>query len=309
MKIKEVIDYVASIAPPSYQESYDNAGLIVGDKEKELTGVLICLDTIEAVIDEAIEKKCNLVVAHHPIVFTGLKTFTGKNYVERVILKAIKNDIAIYVAHTNLDNVYENGVNSKIAEKLGLVNTSILAPKKGLLRKLYVFVPKDAAEKLRQALFDAGAGAIGNYSDCSFSVQGTGSFKANEKAKPTLGTVGLRHYEPEERIEVVFSAHQQRQIIAALLEAHPYEEVAYDIVTLENQYARVGSGLVGDLEEPIEAMAFLKMLKLQMKTDCVRYTALAKQKIKRVALCGGAGSFLLKKCHQRSSRYFYYCRL
>jgi dinuclear metal center YbgI/SA1388 family protein len=294
MKIKDIVDYVASIAPPSYQESYDNAGLIVGDQNKELTGVLIALDTIEAVIDEAIEKKCNLVVAHHPIVFGGLKTFTGKNYVERVVIKAIKNDIAIYVAHTNLDNVYHNGVNGKIAEKIGLVNTKILAPKKGLLKKLCVFVPKVAVEEVSQAMFDAGAGNIGNYSDCSFRVQGKGSFKANEKANPVVGQIGVRHNEEEEKIEVIFLAHQQGKIVNALITAHPYEEVAYDIIALENKNKEVGSGIVGELKNPMDSMAFLKMIKQEMKTDCIRYTALCKSQIKRVAVCGGAGSFLLK---------------
>jgi len=294
MKIKDVVDYIASIAPPSYQESYDNAGLIVGDRNKEVTGVLISLDTIEAVIDEAIEKKCNLVVAHHPIVFGGLKTFTGKNYVERVVIKAIKNDIAIYVAHTNLDNVYHNGVSAKIGEKLGLVNTKILAPKKGLLKKLYVFVPKSAVEEVSQAMFDAGAGNVGNYSDCSFRVEGKGSFKANENANPAVGEIGLRHYEEEEKVEVIFVAHQQGRIVSALIAAHPYEEVAYDIIALENKYQEVGSGIVGELKNPMDSMAFLKMVKQTMKTDCIRYTALSKSQIKRVAVCGGAGSFLLR---------------
>ena len=294
MKIKEVVNYIASIAPPSYQESYDNAGLIVGDSNKELTGILIALDTIEAVIEEAIQKGCNLVVAHHPIVFGGLKKFTGKTYVERVVMKAIKNDIAIYVAHTNLDNVYKNGVNGKIAEKLGLRQTRILAPKKGLLRKLYTFVPKEAVENVSQALFDAGAGNIGNYSECSFRAAGKGSFKGNEAANSSTGALGVRNYETEEKLEVLFSAHQQAAVVAALLAAHPYEEVGYDIVAVENKDQQVGAGLVGELAEPMETMAFLKLLKAQMKTGCVRYTALCNKTIKRVAVCGGAGSFLLR---------------
>jgi len=294
MKIKAVIDYLASVAPPSYQESYDNAGLIVGDKQAEVTGVLIALDTTEPVLDEAIEKGCNLIVAHHPIVFGGLKRFTGANYVERVIIKAIKNNIAIYVAHTNLDNVYDHGVNAKIAEKLGLVNTKILAPKKQLLKKLFVFAPLDAAEKVKNALFDAGAGEIGNYSACSFVVEGTGSFKANEAANPTLGKKSERHLEQEEKIEVIFPAYLQGAIIRALLAAHPYEEVAYDIIALDNAYAKVGAGMIGELETPVDSLTFLQGVKQQMKTDCVRYTTICKPQIKKVAVCGGAGSFLLR---------------
>lgn len=295
MKIREVVNYLEAIAPPALQESYDNAGLIVGDPTSAVTGILIALDAIEAIIDEAIEKGCNLVVAHHPIVFGGLKKFTGKNYVERVIIKAIQHNIAIYAAHTNLDNVYQNGVNGKIAEKLGLVNTRILAPKKGLLKKLYVFVPKQATEQVKQAMFDAGAGCIGNYNECSFSVEGVGSFKANEQSNPSVGTIGKRHHEPENKVEVIFPAYLEAKIVAALCAAHPYEEVAYDVVALTNAAPQIGAGLLGELEEPMDAMDFLTLLKKQMKTDCVRYTALCKTKIQRVALCGGAGSFLLKQ--------------
>lgn len=294
MKIKDLTDYIASIAPLVYQESYDNAGLIVGDSNQELTGVLIALDCIESVVDEAIAKKCNLILAHHPIVFGGLKSFTGKNYVERVVIKAIKNDIAIYAAHTNLDNMYIHGVNAKIAQKIGLTKTQVLSPQKGLLKKLYVFTPHHAVEKVSQALFDAGAGNISNYSECSFKTEGLGSFKANDKANPTIGEIGLRHYEPEQKIEVIFPAYLQNAIIKAMKLAHPYEEVAYDILSLDNQYDTIGAGMIGELEQSMPAMDFLKMLKEKMKTNCIRYTNIGSKEIKRVAVCGGAGSFLLK---------------
>lgn len=292
--IREVLSYLESIAPSAYQESYDNARLIVGNANAEVTGVLVCLDSIEAIVDEAIEKGCNLVVAHHPIVFSGLKQLTGRNYIERVILKAIKNDIAIYAIHTNLDNVFHNGVNSKIAEKLGLQNTQILAPKKGILQKLYTFVPKKNAEAVKNALFAAGAGEIGRYDECSFGVEGLGTFRAGENTNPTVGTVGKRHQESEQKIEVIFSAHKQSAIVNALIKAHPYEEVAYDLVNLENQYQEVGAGMVGDLEESMDSQLFLDYLKTKMQTACVRYTKLCKKTIKRVAICGGAGSFLLR---------------
>lgn len=294
VQIGAVVRFLDSIAPPVYQESYDNAGLIVGDKSKAITGVLICLDTLESVLDEAIAKKCNLIVAHHPIVFKGLKTFTGKNYVERVIMKAIRQDIAIYVAHTNLDNMYVQGVNSKIAEKLGLTATQILAPKRGVLKKLYVYVPSANADSLRTALFEGGAGHIGNYSECSFSTEGKGSFKGSAAANPTVGQKGVRHYEKEEKIEVIYEAYKERAILQKMFEEHPYEEVAYDIVALDNAYAKIGSGLIGSLKEPVDSMTFLKFLKARMQTDCIRYTDLVKDSISRVAVCGGAGSFLLR---------------
>ena len=304
MKVKEIVSFLSSVAPLSLQEGYDNAGLIVGDMNDEVSGILICLDSVESVIDEAIEKKCNMVIAHHPIVFQGLKSFNGKNYVERVIMKAIRNNISVYAAHTNLDNVFMNGVNAKIAEKLNLVNTRILAPKKGLLRKLYVFVPSKDVNMVCQALFDAGAGNIGNYSECSFLVNGKGSFKANEGAKPVIGEVGVRHYEEEEKIEVIFEKHKQNKIVNALMKAHPYEEVAYGIIDLENKFDMVVSGIVGDLKNPEDAITFLNRVKRQMKTECIRYTAFGKKKIKRVAVCGGAGSFLLNNAISANADIF-----
>ncbi|MCP4439152.1 MAG: Nif3-like dinuclear metal center hexameric protein [Aureispira sp.] len=302
--IRTVLNYLEEIAPSAYQESYDNAKLIVGNANAELTGILVCLDSIEAIIDEAIEKGCNLVVAHHPIVFSGLKQITGRNYIERVILKAIKNDIAIYAIHTNLDNVIYNGVNSKIAEKLGLQNTQILAPKKGILQKLYTFVPKDKANELKKALFAAGAGQIGNYDECSFGVEGVGTFRGGEGTNPTVGDIGKRHQEAEQKIEVIFPAHLQSRVVRALIQAHPYEEVAYDVIALENQYMQVGSGMVGELAEAVDSQQFLKNLKEKMQTACVRYTNLCKKNIKRIAICGGAGSFLLKNAIRAKADIF-----
>jgi dinuclear metal center YbgI/SA1388 family protein len=304
MLIKEVTQYLEEIAPLSYQESYDNAGLLVGNSNWELTGILIALDTIESVLDEAIAKGCNLIVAHHPIVFGGLKKFTGRNYVERVVIKAIKHDLAIYVAHTNLDNVFKNGVNAKIAQKLGLNQTRILAPKKGLLKKLYTFVPHQHKEKVANALFAAGAGQLGNYTECSFQLEGRGTFKGGDGANPAVGAVGTQHQEPETKLEVLVPAYQQGAILRALQQTHPYEEVAYDLVTLDNAHPQVGAGIIGELEQPMEALEFLKFLKQQMQTDCVRYTALCRKQIKRVAVCGGAGSFLLPQAKSAGADIF-----
>ena len=236
-----------------------------------------------------------MVVAHHPIVFKGLKSFTGANYVERVIIKAIKNNIALYASHTNLDNVQNHGVNQKIAEKIGLQNQQILAPKDGLLSKLSVFVPTASATGVKNALFEAGAGAIGNYSECSFTTQGEGSFKANSQATPFVGSKEERHYEKEVKVEVVYLRHQQRRIVNALRAAHPYEEVAYDLLAMSNKYNRVGSGMIGELEIPQDPLAFLESLKDIFKLKILKHTALVGTSIKRVAVCGGSGSFLLNK--------------
>lgn len=293
VRVQDIVRYLDQIAPFAYQESYDNAGLLVGNPTMKVTGVLTALDTTEAVLEEALELGCNVIVAHHPIVFSGLKSFTGRNYVERVVIKAIQHDLAIIVAHTNLDNVLQQGVNGKIADRLGLQQRRILAPKKQLLQKLYTFVPHDALEVVSAALFKAGAGHIGNYSECSFQSEGTGTFKAGVGTNPTVGKIGERHQETETKLEVIFEGFRQKTIIRALQQAHPYEEVAYDIVALEQGHPQVGSGIVGQLATPMPALDGLKWLKQQMKTDCIRYTELCKETIQTVAVCGGAGSFLL----------------
>lgn len=294
MKIKDITAAIAAFAPPIYQESYDNAGLIFGDPNWELTGVLLTLDATEPVIEEAIARGCNLVVAHHPIVFGGLKKINGNNYVERVAIKAIKYDIAVYAAHTNLDNV-RKGVCDMMASRLNLQDCRVLAPKKELLRKLYTFVPNKQAEKVRTALFAAGAGHIGAYSECSFNTEGTGTFKAEMGAQPYVGKIGTRHLESETKLEVIFPVYLEQYVINTLKEHHPYEEVAYDIVKLENVYEEVGAGLTGILPAPMEERAFLQLVKERFQTGCVRYTELRGKAVSKVALCGGAGSFLLKK--------------
>lgn len=292
MKLQEITDCLEAYAPLALQESYDNAGLICGSKDMNITAALICLDSTEAVIDEAIERGCNLVIAHHPIVFSGLKKFNGKNYVERVIIKAIRNNIAIYAAHTNLDNVH-NGVNAKIAGKLGLINCTVLAPQKNLLKKLVTFCPEAKAEEVRTALFNAGAGKISNYDECSFNTTGTGTFRAGAGSDPFVGEIGKQHQEKEVRIETIYPQHVEGQVLKALFNAHPYEEVAYDLIPLSNTHNRIGAGLIGELPEEIDEMDFLKRLKTVMKADSVRYTALRDKKVKKIAICGGSGSFLL----------------
>lgn len=303
MHIKEVIDYLESWAPKAYQESYDNSGLIVGDKNAELTNVLVCLDSTEAVIDEAIEKNCNLVVAHHPIVFSGLKSLTGKNYIERTIIKAIKNDIAIYAIHTNLDSV-SDGVNWKIGEKLGLKNLEILSPKQNMLKKIVTFVPVSHVEKVRMALFSAGAGSIGGYDQCSFGVEGEGTFRAGGNADPFVGEQGKLHVESETRIEVIVSNDKLSNVLLALQESHPYEEVAYDIFPLSNQHNQVGSGMIGELENVTTELEFFNFVKIAMQTSSIRYTNLLHKPIKKIAFCGGSGSFLLNQAKAKGADLF-----
>jgi dinuclear metal center YbgI/SA1388 family protein len=292
MQIKDITGYLESLAPLSYQESYDNSGLIVGDRNAHVRRVLITLDCTEAVVDEAIREKCELIVAHHPIVFSGMKKFNGKTYVERVVMKAIKHDIGIYAIHTNYDNVL-SGVNAMICERLGIVDYRILSPKKGLLKKLYTFIPLPDFERVRQAIFDAGAGHIGNYSEASFKTVGTGTFRGNEQSDPTIGQPGSFEQVDEGKLEVIFPGHMESRVIAALRGAHPYEEVAYDIVSLDNALQTVGSGMIGRLEEPMDELSFLKKVKKQLQSGIIRYTPLLGRKVETVAVCGGSGRFLL----------------
>ncbi len=279
MKLKKITNYLESIAPPAYQEGYDNSGLIVGHPEMKITGAIVCLDSTEAVIDEAISKNCNLVIAHHPIVFKGLKRFNGHSYVERVIIKAIKNDIAIYAIHTNLDNVYHKGVNAKIAERLGLKKTKILAPKSGLL-KLFAFVPTNKSEQIRKELFKASAGKIGVNQNMSYASLGVGT-----KDKKGGGMV---------KLEVVFDPIYKKQILNVLNENLNQSEIFFDLIKVENSNDHVGSGMIGELPSSMDTMSFLKKLKTTMKAGCVKYTEPITDKIKRVAVCGGSGGFLLR---------------
>lgn len=287
----EAIQVLEQTAPLSYQEGYDNAGLLTGNSNWNCTGILCTLDATEQVIMEAKERGCNLVIAHHPIIFGGLKKITGRNYVEKTIISAIKHDIAIYAIHTNLDNVL-HGVNDRMADRLGLVSRQILAPKSGQLMKLCSFVPLAQADELRTALFEAGAGHIGRYSDCSFNVEGTGTFKGGAGTNPFAGKPGELHREKEVKLEVIFPAHLQSRLVAALLKAHPYEEVAYDIIPLANEHPEVGSGLIGELPEPVTEEGFLHILKNAFELSVVRHTPLLGKRVQKVALCGGAGSFL-----------------
>lgn len=291
-KIKDITNFLEVLAPLSFQESYDNAGLIVGDSQIDVTGILVTLDSTEAVVEEALAKGCNLIVAHHPIVFKGIKKLNGKNYVERTVMNAIKNDMAIYATHTNLDHVI-GGVNFMIAERLGLQNVRILAPKRDTLMKLVSFIPVADTQKVLDALYSAGVGQIGNYDHCSFRVNGAGTFRPNQNANPRVGTVNTDEEVIENRIEVIFPAHLENQVMATLRKTHPYEEVAHYLTLLQNQHQEVGAGAVGNLPEALLAHDFLAFLKQKMNLNVVRHTALVKDTVQKIAVCGGAGSFLL----------------
>lgn len=303
MKIKEIIGALEIFAAPELQEDYDNAGLITGDPGMDCTGALCCLDVTTDVLAEALSKNCNLVIAHHPIIFKGLKRLNGRNYVERVIIEAIRNNIAIYACHTNLDNVIL-GVNQKMAEKLGLTNSRILAPKKKMLRRLITFAPVDQAEKVRAGVFAAGAGHIGKYAECSFNSLGTGTFKAEEGADPYVGEIGKQHREEETKIEIVYPFYLEQQVVEALVASHPYEEVAYDIFTMENVHFGIGAGIIGDLKTSMAEADFLSVIKEAFQLKVLKHTALRDKVVKTVALCGGSGAFLIPKAVSMGADFY-----
>lgn len=298
-RIKDIVAYLEQIAPLAYQEDYDNSGLVVGEADAPATGVLISVDITEAVLQEAKVKGCNLIVAHHPLIFRPLYQLTGKDYVSRCITYAIKNDLAIYILHTNLDNIAQ-GVNRQIAQTLGLQDLSILLPKPGTLSQLTTFVPPSATDAVLQALHQAGAGRIGNYTHCSFVTTGTGSFQPTAAASPYAGTPGHLEKAAEKRVEVVFPAHLEDTVLLALKAAHPYEEVAYYIHQLQNTDKQVGAGMVGVLPESLNSKAFLRYLKAKMGLACVRHTTPIARAIKQVAVVGGSGSFLIREALRKS---------
>ncbi len=292
MKVKEVIDLLEELAPLAYAEDFDNVGLLLGNAQTEVSGILVSLDTLENVVDEAISKSCNLIVSFHPIIFGGLKKLTGENYVERVVIKAIQNNIAIYSTHTALDNS-QFGVNAKICEVLGLTNTKILIPQKETIKKLTTYIPASAADALKNILFKAGAGSIGNYSNCSFTNLGTGSYKANEGANPVKGKIGETHYEKEAQIHITYPKSKEREVLNALFKNHPYEEVAYETFTLENTNQNIGMGMIGELEKPMGEMESLNYIRGKMNANGVRHSALRNKPVKKIAVLGGSGAFAI----------------
>lgn len=292
LRIKDIIQSIEEMAPLPLQESYDNAGVQVGNVSQRATGALLCLDVTEETVDEAIDLGYNLIISHHPLAFKPFKSLTGKNYVERCIMKACKYDLVIYAAHTNLDNAI-NGVNYKLAELLGLQNIHILSPQKGNLLKLVTFVPEESAEIVRAALFNAGAGNIGNYDACSFNMCGVGTFRASEGTNPFCGEVNELHYENEVRIETILPAYLKTSVTRTLLSVHPYEEPAFDFYPLENTWKQVGSGIVGELTDEEDELFFLQRMKDMLNVECVKYSPLTGRQIREVAVCGGSGAFLI----------------
>ena len=303
MKIKQILAILEEMAPLAYAEDFDNVGLLVGNQDNEATGVLVCHDALENVIDEAIAKNCNLVVCFHPILFSGLKKITGKNYVERAVIKAIKNDIAIYAVHTALDN-HKNGVNKIFCDALGLKNTKVLVPKQNFIQKLITYTTPENADKVRNALFEVGAGTIGNYDNCSFNSVGFSTYQGNENSNPVVGTKGELTQTNEIKIEVTFEKYLQSKILKALFSNHVYEEVAYEIYELQNQHQNIGLGMIGSLETPMSETEFLTFVKAKMQCGGIRHSTFLNKNISKVAVLGGSGSYAIKNAIQAGADVF-----
>ena len=303
MKLYELAEVIESIAPVPTQESYDNSGLLVGNQQDEISGALITLDITEEVIDEAVSLGYNLIISHHPPIFKSLKKLTGSNLTERCIIKAIRNNIALYAAHTNLDNSLK-GVNAILAEKLGLENIAVLQPLKGMLRKLVVFVPESHHEEVRNAMFTAGAGVIGDYDSCSFNTSGKGTFRGGENTNPFVGELGKLHTEPEIKIETILPFWLEDKVIEAIKDVHPYEEIAWDSYALTNEFPQKGAGMYGTLSNPVEEIEFINNIKKILKVPFIKHSPLTNRKISRVGICGGSGNFLLQDAISRKCDIF-----
>jgi dinuclear metal center YbgI/SA1388 family protein len=303
MELAEIISVIESFAPLSLQETYDNSGLAVGNAAMQVKGVLLCLDVTEDIVQEALQLGANLIISHHPVIFTPVKKLTGTNYSERIIISAIQHNIALYSAHTNIDNVHE-GVNLRICAKLDLQNPGVLVPVTGSLRKLVTYVPVEYAGQVRSALFDAGAGHIGQYDQCSFNAEGLGSYRPLPGAAPFAGETGKFHLEKEIRIETIFSASLQNQLIRALQQAHPYEEVAYDIFRLENSHEMAGAGMIGTLKQPVPVRDFLDQVKSTFNCRMIRTSPLPDRSVQKIAVCGGSGAFLIGRAIAAGAEVF-----
>jgi len=303
MKIKELIKFLENFAPLYLQEEYDNCGLTVGEKNNKITKILTCVDVTLEVIKEAKKNNCNLIISHHPVIFEAIKKINNDDFTEKIIFEAIKNNIALYAMHTNLDNIL-NGVNSIICKKLKIKNTKILLPKNNTLKKIITFCPEKNTHKIRTALFKAGGGAIGDYDSCSFITTGEGSFRPLNNSNPFVGEKGEIHKEKENKIEIIFPAHKEENIIKTLLDVHPYEEVAYYIHELNNTNKDIGSGMIGELEKETKTLEFIKFIKKTMKSKCIRHTNINNKKIKKVAVCGGSGGFLIEEAIKQKAEIF-----
>ncbi len=298
MKIEAIVKHLEQMAPPYLKEEYDNVGLHTGTLQQETDGVLITLDVDERIVDEAIELNCGLIITHHPLVFGSLKRITGRTMQERCLIKAIRNDIAIYAIHTNIDNA-ALGLNHALATLLGVNNPNVLLPGVNKMSKVVTFCPPDHSDRVMAAMSAAGAGHIGNYDMCSFQTEGRGTFRALEGANPYVGELDALHGETELRIEMITPSAIVPHVVEAMKKSHPYEEVAYDVIPLSNPDLTTGSGAFGEISKPIGEEEFIQMVKEKLNVPVVRHTEHLARPINRLGVCGGSGAFLIQHAIDR----------
>ena len=303
MILKEIVQFIENKFPLETQESYDNCGLTYGHLENKLNGILVCLDVTEEVVNEAIKKESNLIISHHPVIFRGVTKIDGSKMNLRVLEKCIQHNIALYALHTNLDN-HLSGVNKKISNRIGIENPKILQPKNNTLVKLSVYIPFDNIEQVEDALFKQGAGSIGDYTDCSFKAKGVGTFRPIKNANPTIGEKEIKESVDEFKAEYLVRTRDLNNVLNAMWDSHPYEEVAHEIVPIMNVDSEIGSGMVGFLEEEMEEIEFLNKIKKSFNIKCIKHTALRGNKIKKIAVCGGSASFLLEQAIRKEADVF-----
>jgi dinuclear metal center YbgI/SA1388 family protein len=290
--IRDIINVLETAAPLHLQESYDNAGLSCGNPYLECSGALVALDLTMEVIHEAILHNKNLIITHHPPIFKGIKQLVYGDAVSDLLIACIKNDICVYASHTNLDNVLQ-GVNGEIAARLNLQKTRVLQPLSGTHRQLVAFVPEKNEESIKSALFEAGAGTVGLYDECSFSTAGTGTFRPLKGSNPFTGKLNTRSNEQEVRLEFIYPVHLENRILEALHMAHPYETVAYSVYPLANKFGELGAGIIGELDEPVTVQHFFEQVKNKFHTGIIRHSEIFKPTISRIAICGGSGKSLI----------------
>jgi dinuclear metal center YbgI/SA1388 family protein len=303
MIVKNLIKHIETWAPPGIAWEKDNVGLQLGSTQSQITNVLLCLEVDSKVVDDAIKKRCNLIISHHPLIFTPLKSITDRDNQSDLIKKIIKNDINVFSAHTNLDFA-KDGVSFQLAKKLKLQQIRFLKNLSSNQYKIVVFVPEKFVEKVASAMHIAGGGQIGDYSNCSFRIVGQGTFKGSNSTNPFVGIKGNLEYVREIRLEMIANSFDLPKILSAMKESHPYEEVAYDLYKLNNENVNFGMGAIGVLNQSMTKEEFLFYVSKSLKIKNFRYNSGKKNKIRTVAVCGGSGSDLADEAIKQNADAF-----
>ncbi|MDX2495518.1 MAG: Nif3-like dinuclear metal center hexameric protein [Desulfuromusa sp.] len=287
--VSDVIGLLNRLCPTYLAEDWDNVGLQVGNPAAEIDKILVCLDAEEIAIQEALRQGAQLIISHHPLIFRPIKRLSPTDMTGRVLFQAIKHDISVVSAHTNLDRAAD-GLNDWLAERLGVLGVVPLEqPTGGYFYKLVVYVPLGHEMEVRDAVFAAGAGQVGAYDHCSFNSRGTGTFRGNQETRPFIGTPGEIEKTEEVRFETIVPAPVLNKVVSRMLKVHPYEEVAYDLIPLANEHLQVGLGRVGQLKKSILLQQFADQVKEKLQLPALKLVGDLEQKISRVAVCGGTG--------------------